>query len=40
MTEHYSGNDPETGCGLIILAMIGAFLIVAVIIAFQLGRLQ
>ena len=31
--QHYSGHDPETGCGLmIVLAAVGLIVVVAVIV--------
>lgn len=32
MNDHYAGNDPYTGCGLLIVAMAVAFVIVAILL--------
>lgn len=32
VSEHYSGNDPETGCGLMVLAGLALFGVLAVVV--------
>lgn len=32
MSEHYSGHDPETGCGLMLLAALVVLVVVVVLV--------
>lgn len=32
MTEHYSGHDPETGCGVLLATVLAIAIVVALVV--------